>query len=230
MFKVFERIVLTKFILPNVTSSIHPSQFAYVPRPGTGTTSPLVLLYHHILEFLDSSSGAVRVLSVDFSKAFDKLSHSAIVDACLRLGLNAVFIRWIRSFLCDRLQRVVCGNSVSPWVQISSGVPQGSVLGPILFCLVIDQLSPVCSNTKMVKYADDVVFLHFLPTPSSDHLQLEWNSLVKWSDDFFLPINFSKCKVMDFVTKKNITLSPVQIHVSPGTNVMSVSYLNFLLY
>ena len=56
--------------------------------------------------------------------------------------------------------------------------------------------------------------------------RLEWNSLVKWSDDFFLPINFSKCKVMDFVTKKNITLSPVQI--SPGTNVMSVSYLNFL--
>ena len=224
--KVFERIVLHKFILPAVTSFIHPSQFAYIPRLGTGTTSPLVLFYHYILEFLDQSSGAVRVLSVDFSKAFDKLSHSAIVDACFRLGLNSVLIKWIRNFLSDRMQRVVCNGSASPWVQVSSGVPQGSVLGPILFCFVIDQLSPVCSNTKVIKYADDVVFLHFLRTLSDDHLQLEWNSLVKWSDDFLLPINFSKCKVLDFVTSKKIILSPIQ--VAPDINVISVSSFNFL--
>lgn len=224
--KVFERIVLTKLILPDVSSLIQPSQFAYIPRPGTGTTSPLVLLYHHILHFLDSSSGAVRVLSVDFSKAFDKLSHSVIIDACCRLGLNSVLIKWISSFLSDRMQRVVCSGSVSPWTQISSGVPQGSVLGPILFCFVVDHLSPVCSNTEVVKYADDVVFLHFLRTPNDDHLQLEWNSLVKWSDNFFLPINFSKCKVMDFITKKDFILSP--IHIFSDTYVTSVSSLTFL--
>ena len=124
------------------------------------------------------------------------------------------------------MQRVICSDSVSPWTQISSGVPQGSVLGPILFCFVVDHLSPVCSNTEVVKYTDDVVFLHFLRTPSDDHLQLEWNSLVKWSDNFFLPINFSKCKVMDFITKKDVILSP--IHISSGTYVTSVSSLTFL--
>lgn len=224
--KVFERAVLKKFILPRVTQSIHPSQFAYIPRPGTGTTSALVLLYHQILEFLDTSSGAVRVLSIDFSKAFDKLSHTAVLDACSQLGLNSLCIEWIKSFLSDRMQRVVCGSSSSSWTRVTSGVPQGSVLGPILFCLVIDRLSPVCSNTKLIKYADDVVFLHFLRSSSEDKLHVEWKALRQWSSDFLLPINYAKCKVMDIVTKRNVFLSPIPI--SPGVNVPSVSSFSFL--
>jgi len=224
--KVFERVVLNKFILPTVAPSIHSSQFAYIPRPGTGTTSALVLLYHHILKFLDTSSGAVRLLSVDFSKAFDKLSHAVVIEACSQLGLSLQLINWIKNFLCGRTQRVTCGNSSSPWISVTSGVPQGSVLGPILFCFVIDRLSPVCSNSKLFKYADDVVFLHFLRTSSDDCLQLEWNALLQWSVDFSLPVNYNKCKVMDIVTRRDINLLPIQI--SPGVYVSSVSSLSFL--
>ena len=221
--KVFERVVLSKFILPKASLLIRPSQFAYIPRPGSGTTSPVVLLNHMILNFLDSASGAVRLLSVDFSKAFDSLSHSSILDACRQLSFNSLLVNWLQSFLSRRLQRVVVDGSSSSWV---FGVPQGSVLGPVLFCIVMDHLSPACTNTKIVKYADDVVFLHFLRSSSDDNLLLEWNALVDWSTKVSLPINFNKCKVMDYVTKKSIVLSPIPI--SPDCNVPSVTSLTFL--
>ena len=179
-----------------------------------------------ILDFLDSSAGAVRLLSIDFAKAFDKLCHSSIISACVGLGIDHNLIKWLRSFLTNRQQRVFCNGISSRWASACSGVPQGSVLGPILFCLVIDSLSPVCSNSRILKYADDVVYLHFLRKPSEDNLCLEWNSLIKWSSDVSLPINFEKCKVMDFITKKNLELSPVP--VSPGKNLQSVSSLTFL--
>ena len=179
-----------------------------------------------ILIFLDSSAGAVRLLSIDFTKAFDKLSHSSIISACVELGVDCNLVKWLGSFLTNRKQRVLSNGLPSAWASACSGVPQGSVLGPVLFCLVIDSLTPACSKTKILKYADDVVFLHFLRTPSEDDLHLEWNSLLKWSSDVSLPINFEKCKVMDFVTKKNLVLSPVP--VSPGKYVKSVTSISFL--
>ena len=78
---------------------------------------------------------------------------------------------------CNRMQRVV-SNCSSSWISACSGVPQGSVLGPILFCLVVDSLLPACANTKILKYADDIVLLHYERKLSDDNLQLEWDSLV----------------------------------------------------
>ena len=81
-------------------------QFAYVPGPGKGATSILVFVYNRILKSLDKFSGAVRILPIDLSKAFDRLAHSSIMNACLQFSVRLQAFLWIRSFLKDRFQRV----------------------------------------------------------------------------------------------------------------------------
>ena len=95
--KVLERAAARHWILPHNFSSANPSQFAYIPGSGKGTTSVLTLMQHEILEFLDSS-GAVRLLSIDFAKTFDKIPHSGIIEASIRFRLPKEAISWLMSF------------------------------------------------------------------------------------------------------------------------------------
>ena len=212
--KLLERFVVKKLIVPSVIDRVNTSQFAYLPRLGSGTVPALVTVYHKIVHFLDSSSGAVRLLSTDFSKAFDKLPHHVILDACRRFHLPDSVVGWVSSFLSNRKQRVVINNCASEWVSIPSGVPQGSVLGPILFCLALDNLKAVCDNSMIVKYADDVLLLHFVRHTSDDRLQKEFDNILTWSSSSHLPLNLDKCCVLDFITKRSLSLSPVRSNSS----------------
>ncbi len=174
--KIFEKIVVTKYILPFVSRHVSTSQFAYISRPGSGATSALVITYHRIVDFLDKPSGAVRLLSTDFTKAFDKLLHSRIIATCVDFQLPPFVTRWIMSFLTGRKQRVFVNGTTSSWIDVTSGIPQGSTLGPILFCMAVNSLSHICPNSCMVKYADDVSIFHFVRDSSQDQLQLEWDN------------------------------------------------------
>ena len=228
--KVFERILVKKFILPTVKDSVNASQFAFIPRPGSGTTCALVLVQNKILRFLDSASGAVRILSIDLSKAFDKVSHSVIVNSCKEFSLSAPIVKLICNFLCNRFQRVFYNNVYSEWTSIPSGVPQGSVLGPILFALAIDNFASVCTNTTVIKYADDILFLHFIRHANEDRLQDEWDHLMSWSQSHHLPVNEEKCLVMDIITKSSITTIPIRVtDKCVLRQVDSFSYLGLIL-
>ena len=169
----------------------------------------MTLLNHHILKFLDSESRAVRVLSVDFSKAFDRLPHKTNSVPAINSGLPRQAISWIDSFLCDRRQRVKIDSSLSSWSHCGSGVPQGSVIGPLLFCLATDSLTSVCNNSKVVKYADDITLLHFLRKDDDDQLQREVDNICTWSRSSGLPLNPSKCHVMNVITKSSLTVNDV---------------------
>ena len=221
-----EKLVAAHWIKPFIRDRIKTDQFAYVPGPGKGTGTALTLLYHKILESLDKESGAVWLLSVDFSHAFDKLSHASVRRAVIDFSLPKEAAAWISDFLTNRRQRTRVGTDLSAWSPVTSGVPQGSVTGPLLFCMVLDSLSPLHSNNSMIKYADDVSILCFTRSPHDDTLQSEWDNIVKWSNYIGLPINTSKCAVVNFITKKNLPVSPVS--VTSDTYLPTVTSLKLL--
>ena len=224
--KLFERILVNKLILPSVRDKVSSTQFAFIPRSGSGTVSALTLAQHNILSYLDRSSGAVRVLSVDLRKAFDKVPHHIVLEACLNFNMSSSLFNIISSFLSDRLQRVLVNGVFSDWSSVSSGVPQGSVLGPILFTLATDSFSPVCTNSTVIRYADDILLLHFVRNSADDSLQVEWNNLVQWSSNLMIPINENKSHVMNIVTKSQLALPSVV--VSPDSHLRSVDHFTFL--
>jgi len=228
--KVMEKIVVSCWILPHVASKLSTSQFAYIPGSGKGTTTALTLINHHILKFLDVKSGAVRLLAADFSKAFDRLPFETIFSSIVKFKLPRQAVLFLYDFLFYRYQRVVTSNETSDWSLISSGVPQGSIIGPILFSLVIDSLSPVCNNSLCFKYADDVTFLHFIRSEEEDFLQHEWSHLEAWSRSVGLTLNHSKSFVMNYVTKKSLNLQDVMTDAgAPISTVTSISLLGVTL-
>ncbi|MEL7309090.1 MAG: reverse transcriptase domain-containing protein [Pseudomonadota bacterium] len=167
------------------------------------------------MSFLDVKSGAVRLLAFDYSKAFDKLPHASIIKSCIKCRVPSQCVPWLISYLSGRRQRVVIGDDVSSWVSPQSGVPQGSILGPLLFCCVMADLSPIHDNSMLIKYADDITLLHSVRSSSDDRLQEEFDNILSWSNEAGLDLNFSKCSNVNFVTRKSLSLN----HVFDSTGV-----------
>ena len=131
--------------------------------------------------------------------------------ACVSFNLPKNIIEWIMSYLSNRRQRVFLKGVSSNYLSMICGVPQGSVIGPILFSLVMDSLSPVHENTLLFKYADDLTILHFLRYSSEDKLQEEIDGIVEWTKERSLRINFAKTSIMDVITKKSVNCCPVSL-------------------
>jgi len=97
---------------------------------------------------------AVDIIYLDFQKAFDKVPHHRLLLKLEAHGISGNVLRWTENRLCGRKQRVMLGGQVSDWSEALSGVPQGSVLGPILFVSYINDIDE-CINRKILKFADD---------------------------------------------------------------------------
>ena len=124
-------------------NKVDTRKFAYIPGPGGGTVTALTSIQLHVLHHLDSCPGGVRIAAVDLSKAFDQVTHGTILQASHNFSLPRDIVLFITSYLRNRFQRVRINSTSSNFVEVTSGVPQGSVIGPILFSLVIDSFSAV---------------------------------------------------------------------------------------
>ena len=163
----------------------------------------------NLLETLDeitfelSQGNSIDVLYTDMAKAFDTVSHTKLLVKTQAYGIGYLIINWLSSFLTGRTQRVVMGESASVWLEIKRGVPQGSVLGPLLFLIYINDLPEVVDNSTKL-YADDNKNFQIVNTISdSVRMQNNINELCKWSNDWQIDFNISKCKVMHFGKNNN---------------------------
>ena len=179
-------------------SLINPSQFGFTPTSSTS---------HQLLHFLDDLTTAVDdhlwadVVYLDFSKAFNSVPHERLIRKLSALGIKGNTLQWIRSFLNSRKEIVVVNGSLSKPTDMTSGVPQGSCLGPVLFLAYINDVDSCFANSIVLKYADDIKCYKVLPkndTSARLSLQDDLNSVMKWSLDWQLNFNLSKCTSLHF--------------------------------
>ena len=139
---------------------------------------------------------AVDVIYMDFQKAFDKVPFGRLMLKVRSLGIQGEICHWIENWLSERRQRVVINSQASGWTPVTSGVPQGSVLGPLLFIIYINDIDEGIVS-RISKFADDTKLGADVSTPEKvERLQLDLQRLGEWSEKWQMPFNAAKCKVM----------------------------------
>jgi hypothetical protein len=146
-----------------------------------------------ILEHMDKKQ-VTGVVYLDLKKAFDTVNHQVLMKKLKCLGVHGRTLSWFQSFLSNRSQQTVIGNSLSDSLKISVGVPQGSILGPLLFLVHINGIQKCLKHCQMVIFADDLAL--FCPTTTQEELQskldTDLQSVMKWLVNSKLLLNVSK--------------------------------------
>ena len=198
--KLMEHIVfghLNKHLSTNGILSLLQHGF----RAGMSGETQLVLTCHDWANILNQQ-GQVDALLLDFSKAFDKVSHTKLLHKLDQYGVNGKTHKWISGFLHNRTQFVAINGTHSSTTPVTSGVPQGSVLGPTLFLLRINDIVDVPkSNLRL--FADDTVLYRAIKS-QNDHqiLQEDLHNITKWASDWQMDFNVSKCHLLRITNKR----------------------------
>ena len=169
----------------------------------------------------------IDCIFIDFKKAFDSISHSKLLHKLNSYGLPLLVTKWIKSFLTGRTQQVKIGNSdtLSSSLPCTSGIPQGSVLGPILFILFINDLTNVCKFSKLMLYADDVTLYATVNNIiDANRLQADLDSIALWSQEWQLPINIKKCLFMRIRSASKLDF----VYTIGGVNLQLVEHARLL--
>ena len=175
---------------------IRLSQHGFLQHRSTVTN--LLEYLDKITELIDSGAN-VDVFYLDFAKAFDKVPHQRLLAKLRGHGITGLITGWIENWLSDRLQRVVLNGCFSSWLPVTSGVPQGSVLGPILFIIYINDidLAVATSSIFLFKFADDTKGIKEIKGEScARELQEALNNLFAWSEEWQMLFNADKCHII----------------------------------
>lgn len=196
--KVFERIMFNR-LYSHVKGHISTSQHGFVP--GRSVQSNLLEFVSFIVESI-SKGGQVDTVFTDFSKAFDKVSHDLLISDLGGVGVKGNCKDWFRTYLVGRTQFVMIGNVKSIGMKPSSGIPQGSILGPLLFLIFINGLPAIFKSSWSSLFADD----HKLSKKIDDvgdclALQEDLNLLSKWCENRRLDLNVKKCHTLSITYK-----------------------------
>ena len=203
-------------------------------RPKHSTATCLIEITDFLLHNLDSGliTGAIFL---DLKKAFDIISHKILLSKMPYYVIKTTELQWFSSYLCNRQQCVSFQGAQSGFEYVTSGVPQGSILGPLLFCLSINDMCnlPFENQTKISLYADDTALFckgkNILTIQMT--LQKEYNLLREWFRINQMKINATKTKVMVFGTKRKIKNQILRISHGEDylENVTHTKYLGVIL-
>lgn len=202
--KLFEKLV-NKHLSFHCKQIISSKQHGFVS--GRSTVTNLVLLTNFVSSAL-SNGNNVEVVYTDFSKAFDKIDHFLLIKKLVSLNYNFLPIKWITSYLDSRTQFVKIGDVVSRTIHVSSGVPQGSHLGPLLFILFINNVVDCLRYSEILMYADDIkIFKTIKNNRDIIDFQSDLTSFSSWCSEQKLQLNVSKCSTICFTRSRLITFS-----------------------
>ena len=176
---------------------ISSQQFGFVK--GRSATLQLVGLLDDMLKFLDNGS-QVDILYTDFEKAFDKIPHQLLLQKLCNYDISGSLLSWIADFLCNRIYTVCINGCLSSFKPVLSGVPQGSVLGPLLFILYINDLPETLEASSCSSlYADDTKLYKCIDTlDDCKVLEQNLNVLLEWCNKWGMTLNFNKCMIVSF--------------------------------
>jgi hypothetical protein len=182
----------------------HIDSFQYGSQQKCSTVIALAQLIHQWLYATETKLPVIRILLLDFKKAFDLVDHNILLDKIKTINTPPFLTSWLSSFLSDRQQRVKVGGALSEWANLNAGVPQGTLLGPALFLLHINDLQTACPS---VKYVDDTTLWESCPSDiSNSNIQAAANDVMNWCSRNNMQINCDKTKemVIDFGKKRKI--------------------------
>lgn len=147
-------------------------------------------------EALDEGYG-IHAIFLDYRKAFDTVPHKRLISKLKGYGVRGQLLQWIENFLTNRKMRVILNGCAAEWIEVLSGVPQGSVLGPLLFLIYVNEL-PKIVNSSIKMFADDTKIWKKIQNNQEDieALQRDLLTLESWSEQWLLCFNTEKCKVM----------------------------------
>ena len=194
--KILEAIIADS-ITAHLTAHnlLHATQHGFIC--GRSCATNLILFMDKITEIVDRG-GAADIFYLDFSKAFDKVPHQRLLQKISVKGIGGHILAWITDWLKARTQAVRVGDVESEKSGVGSGVPQGSVLGPLLFDVFIDDIDDWAEQVDlMLKFADDTKGLKEIKGDSDRaKLQETLDRLVEWALKWCMEFNIPKCKIM----------------------------------
>ena len=226
--KIFEHVLYS-----SIYKHLEANSILCAPQHGfrknRSCETQLVTTIHDIATHLNSGN-QVDVLFLDFSKAFDKVPHKHLLYKLNYYGICDPYLEWIEQFLTDRTQQVVVENKFSALTPVISGVPQGSVLGPLLFLLFINDL-PISIDSLVKLYADDVLMYRSI-NDVSDHqiLQDDLNKLIHWSNIWLMPFNLNKCEHLIITNKSSPFIYYYKLNDYTIQRVQAAKYLGLTIF
>lgn len=228
--KIFERILYNRLILfINKHNILSDNQFGF--RANRSTCMPISLLVNKISQELDNNNLCISIF-IDLSKAFDTISHDILLKKLYTYGVRGTFHNIIKNYLSNRKQFVSFNNSSSNVLSISCGVPQGSILGPLLFLLYINDMTSVSKILFPLIFADDTTL-----TITGTHLDStiitanhELNNISRWLYCNKLSLNIKKTNYIIFNGNKKITPHQLlHINNTPINRVYDTKFLGVII-
>lgn len=215
--KLFEHIMSEKIYF-SVKSILSSSQHGFVK--GRSTITNLAIFSQYCISNFELGY-QVDTVYTDLSKAFDKVSHTILIKKLSNLGFHSNVLCWLKSYLTSRRCFVSIDSYVSYDYIASSGVPQGSILGPLLFLLFINDISYSLKWSKVLLYADDLkIFMRIKSIADCVRLQCDLNTISQWCSNNCLEINIAKCSKVSYGRIKNFICYDYMI------NAQKVNVLN----
>lgn len=227
--KLMEHIVATR-ILEYLNDHNILTGFQHGFRKGYSTVTQLVTVFHSFAHTLDNT-GQIDAIFLDFSKAFDKVPHDKLILKMRNIGLPEILVTWVANYLTNRKQLVIIDGIGSGYLDVTSGVPQGSVLGPLLFILYInDIVNEITTGVQIRLFADDAVLFRDVSC-CADQCELNTNltNILEWCKNWGMVLNADKTLYLRITRKKVPYDYQYTLGTSPLKQVTSHKYLGVTL-